>query len=205
MTFLTRVTTNTVETMRRCLSDNYAWHQELWRAFPDCDHKERDFLFRIDRDENRMTVWILSMQKPEELKEWGRWETKEVSDSFLKYQYYVFSLRANPTVMHVVRNDTGERKKNGRRGTIYAADELERWLRGKGEQSGFTIEQCACAPPVKEYFYKQGKKGVHGRVDFTGVLSVTDPEKFQYAYQHGLGSAKAFGFGLLLLRPIVEE
>lgn len=207
MIYLTRVMTNTAETVRRRLSDNYAWHREIWRAFPDRENEERDFLFRLDRDANRVTVWILSAQKPTPL-EWGQktrgWEIKEVSDTFLTHRRYQFSLRVNPTVMHVVRNDAGERKKNGQRKTIYDATELERWLRNKGEQSGFAIEQYACAPPVKEYFYKQGIKGVHARVDFTGVLTVSDPEKFQYAYQHGIGPAKAFGFGLLLLRPIAD-
>ena len=35
-----------------------------------------------------------------------------------------------------------------------------------------------------------------------GVLRVTDLEKFRNALLHGIGSAKAFGFGLLVIAPI---
>jgi len=31
---------------------------------------------------------------------------------------------------------------------------------------------------------------------------VTDPTKFCETFRHGIGSAKAFGFGLLLIAPV---
>lgn len=201
MIYLSRVQTNTAEIARRRLSDNYAWHKELWLAFPGRPDEQRDYLFRVDKKEHFLTVWILSPIPPEPLP-WGHWETKEISEIFLTHRKYQFSLRANPTVMRVVRLEDGSRRKNGRRTTIYKVSELEDWLREKGEQAGFTLESIVCEPPVKEYFYKGQKKGVHSRVDFSGILSVSDREKFVDAYQNGIGSAKAFGFGLLLLIPI---
>jgi CRISPR-associated protein Cas6/Cse3/CasE subtype I-E len=35
-----------------------------------------------------------------------------------------------------------------------------------------------------------------------GVLTVTDPAKFHDTFTRGIGSAKAFGFGLLVIAPI---
>lgn len=45
-------------------------------------------------------------------------------------------------------------------------------------------------------------KGCHGGVQFLGTLEVTDREAFIKTYREGIGSAKGFGFGLLLLAPI---
>jgi CRISPR system Cascade subunit CasE len=40
------------------------------------------------------------------------------------------------------------------------------------------------------------------RVDFSGTLTVTEPESFQKALMKGVGPARAFGCGLLLVRPL---
>jgi CRISPR system Cascade subunit CasE len=39
-------------------------------------------------------------------------------------------------------------------------------------------------------------------VEFRGTLRVTDPAKFRRVFTGGLGSAKAFGFGLLVIAPL---
>jgi CRISPR system Cascade subunit CasE len=39
-------------------------------------------------------------------------------------------------------------------------------------------------------------------VEFQGSLRVVDPNKFRSAFAQGIGSAKAFGFGMLVLAPI---
>jgi CRISPR system Cascade subunit CasE len=44
--------------------------------------------------------------------------------------------------------------------------------------------------------------GKHVAVDFRGVLRVQDREKFKRTFAAGIGSAKGFGFGLLMLEPV---
>ena len=44
--------------------------------------------------------------------------------------------------------------------------------------------------------------GVHFAVEFQGVLTVTDAELFRRTFTTGIGTAKAFGFGLLALAPL---
>ena len=54
--------------------------------------------------------------------------------------------------------------------------------------------------------YKQSKAGKRDHnirfsaVDFAGELIVSNPELFQIALLNGIGHAKAFGCGLLLVR-----
>ncbi len=54
----------------------------------------------------------------------------------------------------------------------------------------------------REYFEKNGQPGLHSAVEFEGVLTVTDPAKFHETFTRGIGSAKAFGFGLLVIAPV---
>ncbi|MEI6786093.1 MAG: type I-E CRISPR-associated protein Cas6/Cse3/CasE [Verrucomicrobiota bacterium] len=39
-------------------------------------------------------------------------------------------------------------------------------------------------------------------MEFRGTLRVTDPAAFHRTFQTGLGSGKAFGFGLLVIAPV---
>ena len=57
-------------------------------------------------------------------------------------------------------------------------------------------------PMVESHFRKKDLSGYHGGVQFRGTLEVIDPERFIETYQSGIGSAKGFGFGLLLLAPV---
>jgi hypothetical protein len=43
---------------------------------------------------------------------------------------------------------------------------------------------------------------LHSAVEFQGVRAVDDSAKLHATYTRGVGSAKAFGFGLLAIAPI---
>jgi CRISPR system Cascade subunit CasE len=201
MSWLTRVRVSKLEAAKLRLSDNYAWHQILWLAFPGRNDGKRDFLTRVDRRDQFFEAFILSPSEPTP-QTWGRWQSKQVAPSFLEHSRYRFSLRANPTVKRVVHDDNGIRKKNGRRTAICDLEELKAWLTTKGASGGFSIETVDCDPPVRESFFRKNSRGTHVRVDFQGVLAVTDRKRFQDVFQQGIGAARAFGFGLLLLQPI---
>jgi CRISPR system Cascade subunit CasE len=104
--------------------------------------------------------------------------------------------------MRVVRNEAGERRKNGRRTAICDPSELHAWLERKGAEAGFRVQEVSFDPPVRERFRRQGRLGTHVRVDFRGVLVVTDRDRFAEAFGQGIGPARAFGFGMLLLQPL---
>lgn len=57
---------------------------------------------------------------------------------------------------------------------------------------------------VAGYTKHRGRRGEirFTSVDFSGVLVVADPVALASALSNGIGHAKAFGCGLLLLRPL---
>ena len=83
-------------------------------------------------------------------------------------------------------------------------EELVEWIKRKGDQGGFTVDEATLRTfsRGREYFKKNGQDGLHSAVEFEGVLTVTDPAKFHETFTRGIGSAKAFGFGLLVIAPI---
>ncbi|MBS4098100.1 MAG: type I-E CRISPR-associated protein Cas6/Cse3/CasE [Sulfuricella sp.] len=83
------------------------------------------------------------------------------------------------------------------------------WLDGVAKRNGFEIALTVNDEPQRKVqvdAYEQSKAGKRGHliqfstVDFSGELLVTDPELFQQALFNGLGHAKSFGCGLLLVR-----
>lgn len=188
------------------IRDTYDWHQRVWQAFAGRDGQPRDFLIRVDRKEEAYRVLILSPTVPTK-PDWCPthcFGTKPIPDEFLTHSRYRFSLLANPT-RKVRSNAAGERTKNGRRLPLTERGDLVDWLQRKGEAGGFAVnpDTLRTLPRGREFFHKDaGSHGAHSAVEFQGELSVKDPLRFRAAVAAGIGSAKAFGFGLLVIAPV---
>ena len=91
------------------------------------------------------------------------------------------------------------------------------WLKRCGEKRGFDVEQSRVLVGTYQHYRfnkRNGKMVKQSRfsskeiqfstVDLSGILEVTDATQFQHCLFHGLGSAKGFGCGLLLIRHIKE-
>ena len=192
MSFLTQIIVNKTEAARRGFSDAYAWHSTLWKSFQKQD--ERKFLFRIDDAVMHFKILVLSASPPEN-QVWGQWQSKAIGPSFLEYSNYQFQLKANPTMRRV---------KDRRRLGIYNEKKLDEWMQHKALQHGFVIKEnsLSIGAPLDETFIRQHKFGKHVSVDFQGFLQVTDKSIFKNTFTNGIGSAKSFGYGLLMLQPI---
>lgn len=206
--------------------DNYAWHKKIWECFPNMPDAARTFLTRIDPLERAFRVWVLASYAPV-CPPWcpaDDFDLREISPTFLSHRYYAFDVRANPVKSLVQRDANGQplfkangKRKSGKRVPLVKQDELRAWLIRKGEvrcrheetgediPGGFRVVEekpLEISPMVEGHFRKKGDSAYHGGVQFRGTLEVTDRERFVQTYQKGIGSAKGFGFGLLLLAPI---
>jgi CRISPR system Cascade subunit CasE len=227
MSYLARLDVDAETAYAEGVLDSYAWHRRLWEGcFPDKPDAKRDFLTRIDHLENSFRLWMLVRTKPER-PAWCSTQgfaLKEIVSSFLTHRYYAFDLRANPVKTIVQRGPNGEtllgangKRKQGKRIPLVKQEELRAWLIRKGQvrcrdkdtgmdlPGGFRIVEdrpLEISPMIESHFRKKEQSGYHGGVQFRGTLEVTDRERFVDTYQSGIGSAKGFGFGLLLLAPI---
>lgn len=221
MTWLARLEVDAEALQTNRISDDiYAWHKMLWECYPDIPDAKRDFLTRIDQLEGRFLFWILTERKPLR-PQWcpaDGFALKEVSPSFLDHRYYVFDVRANPVKTIELRDSNGNtllrpdgKRKNGKRVPLCKPDELRAWLDRKAQAGGFRIledKPLEISRMIECYFRKKDKKtskshsAYHGGVQFRGTLEVFDHSKFKETYRKGIGKARAFGFGLLLLAPI---
>ena len=187
-------------------TDSYAWHKRAWDCFPGQPDAARDFLTRLDDTGNGFRLLILSAAgpaKPDWCPDQG-WQSKAVGENFLTHPRYGFSLLANPTRKLAAPRGADGKRRNAKRIPISKREDLLAWLERKAAQHGFSItsEQIRTIPQPRQSFVKAGQAGLHCATEFTGVLTVIDPELLRQAFTNGIGSAKAFGFGMLCLSPV---
>jgi len=134
-----------------------------------------------------------------------------------------FRLRANPTKRIAKQEDPLK----GKRVELAREDEQIAWLvrkgqeREKGMPGGFEllmeevknlsgeiskVPRVNVCPEGKQHGRKRDAAGGHATthlaVLFAGLLQVTDKNAFLETLIRGLGSGKAFGFGLLSVAPV---
>lgn len=176
------------------------------------------FLFRIDpQPGGRAVILVQSAVKPN----WdyafhnARYlllaatpEMKLFDPSFVKGQRLRFRLVANPTrrLSRNSREPDGKPVKEtsiGKRVPV-PTEHLNEWLARRAEPAGFSIEKDSITvQPGYTYVKARNSDGQRLRsARYDGVLKVTDLASFKKALIQGIGSGKAFGFGLLSVTPV---
>lgn len=179
--------------LKRWLDDPYRLHQWVWKVLPGDPEAKRDFLFRVDESHGILRILLLSERVPAECAD-VIWKTTEVSPTFLGHGAYRFQLRANPTF---------RRASDHRRLAIFDVLKLRDWFAGKFEAAGCEVRDLELSAPRKLRFRKGGScSGTLCAVDASGTLVVRDETAFRAAFDAGIGPAKGFGFGLLMLQPV---
>ena len=198
----------------------YKLHSLVWDLFTDGPERSRDFIYRQDMVEGLPAFYCVSERVPNDRH--GVWhvETKPYAPMMKKDQRLSFMLRANP-----IRSKRDDQNKQHRHDVVMEAKTLlkqrqaERppepeiiqqagfvWLAMKGEANGYSVHEGE----VRADGYAQHRftkpKGKHSvslsTIEFTGLLTVTDPDLFVQTLYRGLGPAKGFGCGLLMVRPV---
>lgn len=201
----------------------YSEHQWIWQFFPSGEEQCRDFIFRRDDLGGAPRYYVVSKRAPVEFSPAWTVRTRPYAPILAAGRRLAFQLCANPVVSK--KNSAGKAQRHDvvmqLKKQLLAARGLSRWaewqqeddkpalyemvqrscldwLRARAATHGFELaEACVDA-------YTQNRAGAReirfSTVDYSGELVVTDPERFQQTLLNGLGHAKAFGCGLMLVR-----
>lgn len=208
MLYLSRLILNPRSRQVRAeLINPYEMHRTLLQAV-GANRQAAGLLFRVDvaRATGVPTVLVQSQAEPnwDYLQEASGYLLSDQPDNPTQKAYLPalregqllqFRLRANPTM----------RRLDGKRVGRYREDEQRDWLDRKLAAADCRLTMCQI---VKEDLIEARKHEAGQRVKmpllavrFDGVLQVADPAGLERAVRQGIGSAKAFGFGLLSLAP----
>ncbi len=216
--------------VRRDLGDLQALHRTIMSAFPatdrDADAAGR-VMWRLEAGDHRDHIVLLvqSTAAPD----WSRLARGYLADDHPEVKpidaviaalaagmSLRFRLVANPTVKIDTKSGPEGVRRNGRRVPLRGDEALLAWLVRKGADAGFTVGPDAAAAaravvvrPLGDLVGWRANDPGDGAqrltlrgAAFDGVLTVTDADRLRAAVTSGIGSGKAYGFGLLSLAPM---
>lgn len=217
--------------VQRGIENCHVFHQTVMRGFPAIasgePRKEFDVLYRpeLDGRSGALVVLVQSILEPNwtplRAGDWGAILRSDAGESQVKrvdplYRRLAsgerlrFRLRANPTKRLIRKlSDGSDNKGGGKRVQLYEEAEQLAWLARKAESGGFRIDSAQVHPDRLGGKQQVGWRGRRERgreialdaVIFDGELTVTDPALLQQTLVTGIGSGKAYGFGLLSVAP----
>jgi CRISPR system Cascade subunit CasE len=209
----------------------YAEHQWLWNFFPNSEGQSRDYIFRRYEVEKISRFYVVSQRPPTAFSEAWQVKSRSYDPQLQEGQRLSFQLCANPVVtkkdpagksqrhdvvMQAKRQLLVEHGLNAEAKWKEWPDQDSKpllyelvqkscfdWLQSRAGKHGFTV----MAVSVDAYQQNRaGKRDIrYSTVDFSGELLVTNPKLFQLALFSGIGHAKAFGCGLLLVKRMESE
>lgn len=201
-------------------SDGYVSHQILWKLFPNDGAKKRGFIYRKDERERIPQFLMVSAEKPTGIAGITV-QSKPYDPQLSERQELLFSLVANPVIARKtegksrsVRHDVWmDAKKEGKEQGLDNEDLLlaceqaaKTWMVRQGTRHGFYVEEnkVLVVNYQQNRFYKNRSSELirYSTIQFEGKLVVVEPEKFRSMLFTGLGHAKGFGCGMMLIRKM---
>lgn len=183
----------------------YHFHQRLWRLFPDDDQRQRTFLFRIEQHRAGLPFrgLLQSRRAPSQAERISLLGTREFSPQPQLGQRLAFVLTANPikTIVDAEKSAKPGKQSEKCRVPLIKEEEQKAWL-GRKFGGAASVEAVTVQPNPPLYFRKGHRGGKLAPVSFEGVLQVADPRLLVELLANGVGPAKAFGCGLMLVRRI---
>lgn len=187
-----------------------AQHRLIWSAFAGGAAARRDFLWR---EMGQRQFLVLSAQPPKPSPLFEEPEVTGFAPALAAGDRLAFLLRADATRTVTVA-DGKKRHRDVVMEALHglpAGDRAETrmdlaqeagaaWLTGQGARAGFTMLRAdVTAYRVVEPPGQGQRRPRFGVLDLEGVIEVTDPALFLPKLVQGVGRAKAFGCGLMLI------
>jgi len=200
--------------------DGYHFHQQLWRLFESKNKNRRDFIYREQSLGKWPCFYTISQRQPEDRTGFWEIQVKDFAPKLVVGQQLAFSLRANPVRSKDKFDEKGQRR-SVRHDVVMDAkwgyDKTKRpplaelmqqagweWLQARMVKQGFQVqpEQLRVDGYQQHRFFKKGQTIRLSTLDFDGLLTVIQVDDFLNMLSNGIGYAKGFGCGMMLVRKV---
>lgn len=189
--------------IRRALTDCQQMHR-LVNGLYQTSRKDSDILYRLRIGQNTAAIYLYSSSPINRtalipgMIFAGERDLSDWLQAFCEGQVWHFDLLAAP-----MKKISFDGHKNSRRRILRDQAERLEWLSRKAMQFGFMVvdaEEKENIHMTGDHPEKQGGKMHLDAYRYEGLLQIKDRDLFSHAITSGIGSGKAYGLGMLLLK-----
>ena len=179
------------------LTDCYSVHRVVYDLFDPVrseGEQTHSGILYVDKGEDRQErlVLILSNRLPK-TPAYGKVEARTLERSHLDFSTYRFEIVVNP-----VRRNNQTRKIV----PVCGRAAIARWFMDKAPAWGFAVPELSLqVAEITVDRFKAKETVTLGKARLTGMLHVTDRQRFVQSVCQGIGRGRAFGCGLLQIVP----
>ena len=191
--------------IRRALGDCQQLHRLVTGLF-GTDRSGGKLLYRLEDRQGRPSLYLYSavpLRRDRLIGGMALAGERDVTD-WLEHleqgQLWGFDLLAAP-----MKKVASEGSRNSRRRVLRTQEERMSWLLRKAEQNGFelvNVRELEQGHLYGSHRDEQGGRMVLDSYHYQGVLRILEPEQFRQAVENGVGSGRAYGLGMLLLKAV---
>jgi CRISPR system Cascade subunit CasE len=182
----------------------------------------RDFLFRRRQQPGALSYYVVSSRPPQPVPDLFTIQTKPYQPQLAAGEWFRFELQANPTVSRKYGSAVnGTRRPSKRHDVLMDAKSSNRvqasplamesdpmvkaalmWLLQQGKKCGIEVqpETVLTNGYTQHRLVTKGRNIQFSSIDYCGIAQVTGPALLTTALLNGVGDARAFGCGLILVR-----
>ena len=190
-----------IRTIQSALTDCQRMHRHVTGLF-GTDRKSAQILYRLRQERGTHALYLYSacrihssrllpgmlLSGERDLTDW----VSHLTDG----QIWQFDLLAAPMKQEPSKNGTRSKRR-----ILRSLEERLAWLERKASQSGFRILSVR----EQEYIRQSGRRANSEMMyldayHYTGLLEICAEDAFRTAFAQGIGSGRAYGLGMLLLR-----
>ena len=189
--------------VRQAVADCQKMHRLITGLFGTA-RQESSILYRTNFVQGQIHLYLYASQPvAEEVSGRYRITQRDITpwmEQLAAGQYLKFDLIASPS-----KKVSVEGQKNSQRRILRQQSERQIWLEQKAAQSGFTLCQVLELEQIHVSGRHSEEKGGamhHDAYHYQGILQITDAGAFREALQKGIGSGKAYGFGMMMVKRL---
>lgn len=216
------------ERLKLFAGDTYQDHQLLWRLF---DEEQRSFIYRREQGNTQYHMhlaqsavlpvfYMVSKQLPQTIA--GLQVQSKVYEPQLNIgRTFAFDLRINPTIakrdpnkkhssrydiLLLANREVNAERFDGHHQATRIKQAADTWLLQRAEQYGFSIQPDGFTHDRHQVHRFVKTKSRHkvqvSSLDYQGLLTVQNTELFRQTLYEGMGRARGFGCGMMMIRKI---
>lgn len=178
--------------------DSYFIKNLIWKSFPNKNGEDFNTAVGVysinEYDESINRIVLRSKDKPID-SELLKWESNEITESFLDSKRYVLGVRINSS-----KRVSGTGKRIGTTDN----DEITKRFIELSKLNGFSVNDAGVLRTGCLMFYGKQGRGFHSYADIIADINVSDITLFKKAFLEGIGKSRGYGLGMVKLQKVTE-